>query len=117
MIDPLVGEEVLSGSTRLKSGTAQKMVLNMLSTGVMIRTGRTYGNVMVGVRATNEKLRARAERLVREVTGQTDVRHALEQCGWDVKVACVMVARGLGAAEAREALERCKGFLRQALAG
>ena len=69
MIAPLVGPEVIAGSTRLKAGTAQKMVLNMLSTGTMIRLGKTFGNLMVDLRATNSKLRRRAIRIVQEATG------------------------------------------------
>ena len=116
VIDPVVGPEVLSGSTRLKSGTAQKMALNMLSTGVMIRTGRTCGNLMVGVRATNVKLRARAARLVRTVTRREEgVEEALQAAGWDVKTACVMLVRGVDADQARTLLRDAGGFLRKAL--
>ena len=73
-IAPVVGPEILAGSTRLKSGTAQKMVLNMISTGAMIEIGKTYGNLMVDVQATNRKLKARAVRIVRQVTGATRER-------------------------------------------
>ena len=73
-ISPLVGPEVLTGSTRLKAGTAQKMVLNMLSTGSMVRLGKTYSNLMVDVQATNAKLRARARRIVAEACGVDEAR-------------------------------------------
>lgn len=115
VIDPVVGPEVLSGSTRLKAGTAQKMVLNMISTGVMVRTGRTYGNLMVNVKASNEKLKVRAERLVREITGASDVRGTLERCEWDVKAAAVMLRRNVSPDEAFHLLEQHGGSLRKAL--
>ncbi len=116
VIDPVVGEEVVSGSTRLKAGTAQKLTLNMISTGVMVRLGRTYGNLMVGVRATNDKLRIRAERLVKLVTGSPEgVQEALDASGWDVKTACVMLKRGLTRSQAERLLEECGGLLREAL--
>jgi N-acetylmuramic acid 6-phosphate etherase len=115
-IDPLVGEEVLSGSTRMKAGTAQKLILNMLSTGVMVRLGRTYGNLMVGVTATNHKLCERAARLVSEVTGTTrGVREALVAAEWDVRCACIMLKRGVTAKEASRILEAAGGSLRRAL--
>lgn len=115
-IDPQVGEEVLSGSTRMKAGTAQKLILNMLSTAVMVRLGRTYGNLMIGVTATNHKLRERAARLVSEVTGVTrGVREALASCDWDVRCACVMLKRSLTAREAARLLADHDGSLRGAL--
>ncbi len=116
VVDPLVGEEVLAGSTRLKAGTAQKLVLNMLSTGVMVRLGRTFGNLMVGVVAGNEKLRARALRLVREITGRHGgAEAALRAAGWDVRRASVMLLLGVDAAEAAARIERAGGSLRRAL--
>ncbi len=115
-ITTVTGEEVLAGSTRLKAGTAQKLVLNMISTGAMIRVGRTYGNLMVGVQAKNVKLRERAARLVAEVTGDEErARPALEACRWDVRVACLMIRHGVDAAAAAERLERSQGSLRRAL--
>lgn len=116
-IAPIVGAEVLAGSTRLKAGTSQKMVLNMLSTCAMIETGKTYGNLMVDVQATNSKLVARAKRIVRQVTGATpDVAEkALGDAGGSAKVAIVMIARGDTAAAALERLAAAGGFLRKAL--
>lgn len=110
----LVGPEILSGSTRLKSGTAQKMILNMLSTGVMVRLGKTYGNLMIDVRPSNEKLRARAARLVRQVANvdETTAFHLLEQSGWEVKTAVVIARLGCSPEEARQALNHANGVLR-----
>jgi N-acetylmuramic acid 6-phosphate etherase len=101
------GPEVLSGSTRLKAGTAQKITLNTLSTAVMVRLGKVHDNLMVDVVATNEKLRDRAERLVRELTGADDtrIRSALREAGGSVKVAVVMIARGVDAERARGLLQ------------
>ncbi len=116
VIDPAVGEEVLSGSTRLKSGTAQKLVLNMISTGVMIRLGRTYGNLMVGVQSTNEKLRARAVRLVETITGpNSGIPEALAASGHDVRVACIMIKLKVSAADGKARLDAARGSLRRAL--
>ena len=117
-IAPIVGPEILAGSTRLKSGTAQKMVLNMLSTGAMMEIGKTYGNLMVDVQATNVKLRARAVRIVRQVTGVTMDRAeaALLQAGGSAKVAIVLLQTGATPDEARLRLARAGGFLRRALA-
>lgn len=116
-IAPLVGPEVLTGSTRLKAGTAQKLALNMLSTGAMIRLGRTYGNLMVDLQASNEKLAARAERIVGEATGCAGDRAAdlLAMAEGNVKVAILMELAGLDAGEARTRLERARGVLRTAL--
>ncbi len=101
------GPEVLSGSTRLKAGTAQKITLNTLSTAVMVRLGRVHDNLMVDVVATNEKLRGRAERLVRELTGADDLRvhAALDAASGSVKVAVVMIARSVDAEGARTLLQ------------
>jgi len=101
-IEIVVGPELIAGSTRLKAGTAQKLVLNMISTITMIRLGKTYGNIMVDLHATNEKLHARAERTVMLVTGCTapEARLALEEGGGSVKTAILMLLRGLGADEA-----------------
>ncbi len=101
------GPEVLSGSTRLKAGTAQKITLNTLSTAVMVRLGRVHDNLMIDVVATNEKLRGRAERLVRELTGAGDVQisAALKDADGSVKVAVVMIARSVDAAHARSLLQ------------
>jgi N-acetylmuramic acid 6-phosphate etherase len=101
------GAEVLSGSTRLKAGTAQKIALNTISTAVMVRLGKVHDNVMIDVVATNEKLRGRAQRLVGELTGADDarVRAALDASGGSVKVAVVMIARSVDAVRARTLLQ------------
>ena len=112
-----VGPEVLAGSTRLKAGTAQKLVLNMISTISMIRLGKTYGNLMVDVRATNEKLRARVRSIVRQSTGAPpdDVEAALATAGGDAKVAIVSLITGLDAGEARARLAETGGVVRRAV--
>jgi N-acetylmuramic acid 6-phosphate etherase len=117
-ITPVVGPEVLAGSTRLKAGTAQKMVLNMLSTGVMILLGKTYGNLMVDVQATNAKLRARALRVVTAATalGDDEAAVLLDRAGGEAKTAIVMDRLGLTAAAARVRLAAHDGRLRSALA-
>jgi N-acetylmuramic acid 6-phosphate etherase len=119
MITPLVGPEILTGSTRLKSGTATKMVLNMLTTGVMIRLGKTYGNLMVDLNASNEKLRDRAVRIVIELTGlsREDAELVLRRCGGEVKTAIVCARQGLEPEAARERLLLAGGQLRAALQG
>ena len=116
-IAPLVGPEVITGSTRLKAGTAQKMVLNMLSTGVMIRLGKTYGNLMVDVQATNTKLQARARRIVAKACGLAlDPAGALLQsCDGQVKVAIVAHLAGLSPDAARQRLAAADGVVRKAL--
>lgn len=116
-IAPVVGPEVLTGSTRMKAGTAQKMVLNMLSTGAMIRIGRTFGNLMVDLEAKNEKLVARAGRIVSEATGCSPQRAAelLDAAEGSAKLAILMELAGVDAAEARVQLERAGGVLRHAL--
>ena len=117
MISPVVGPEILAGSTRLKSGTAQKLVLNMISTGAFIEIGKTYGNLMVDVQATNSKLQARAARIVRHVSGASaeDAEKALQEAGGSAKVAIVLLHRKLGASDAHQHLEEAGGFLRAAL--
>jgi N-acetylmuramic acid 6-phosphate etherase len=111
------GAEALAGSTRLKAGTAQKIALNTLSTAVMVRLGKVYDNLMVDVVAGNAKLRSRALRLVRHLTGVDDARahELLAQSGGRVKVAVLMARRNLGAQKAVELLERHRGSLRAAL--
>jgi N-acetylmuramic acid 6-phosphate etherase len=101
------GAEALSGSTRLKAGTAQKITLNTLSTAIMVRLGKVHDNLMIDVVATNDKLRGRAERLVRDLTGAGDVRvrAALDAADGSVKVAVVMIARDTDAAQARTLLQ------------
>jgi N-acetylmuramic acid 6-phosphate etherase len=106
-IHPVVGPEVIAGSTRLKAGSAQKLVLNMLTTGVMIRLGRVHGNLMIDVQATNAKLRRRAQGIVEQVTGRSGVPvdRALRAAGWSARVAIVMLARGVDAEEGRRLLD------------
>ena len=117
-IAPVVGPEILAGSTRLKSGTAQKMVLNMISTGAMIEIGKTYGNLMVDVQASNRKLTARTIRIIRQVTRATpeNAEAALNQSGGSAKVAILMLQLGVTADDARARLAHASGFLRRALA-
>jgi N-acetylmuramic acid 6-phosphate etherase len=112
-----VGAEVLAGSTRLKAGTAQKLVLNMVSTISMVRLGRTYGNLMVGLDPANEKLRARARAIVAQATGAAngEVEQALETAGGDARVAIVSLLTGLDAAAARARLDEAGGVVRRAL--
>ncbi len=113
----VVGPELLTGSTRMKAGTAQKMVLNMLSTITMIRRGYVYGNLMAGVQPTNAKLRARALRIVQEATGadETQARAWLEAADQNVKTALVMGLAGVDAEEARARLDAVGGHVRHAL--
>jgi N-acetylmuramic acid 6-phosphate etherase len=118
-IAPVVGAEVVSGSTRMKAGTATKMVLNILSTGAMIRLGKTYGNLMVDLRASNSKLADRARRIVRAVTNLTDQdsERLLRDCGGEVKTAIVSHYTGKPSTEARRLLAASQGHLRKALEG
>jgi N-acetylmuramic acid 6-phosphate etherase len=118
-IAPVVGAEVVSGSTRMKAGTATKMVLNMLTTGAMIRLGKTYGNLMVDLRASNSKLADRARRIVRAVTNLTDQEseRLLTDCGGEVKTAIVSHYTGYSSMEARRLLDAAHGHLRKALEG
>jgi N-acetylmuramic acid 6-phosphate etherase len=117
VVEVPVGAEVLSGSTRLKAGTAQKLVLNAFSTAVMVRRGRTLGDLMTSMRVANDKLRGRAVRLCVAATGCDDeaARAALAAAGDDVSLAIVMLARDLDADAARALLERTGGALRAAL--
>lgn len=116
-ISPVVGPEALTGSTRLKSGTAQKLVLNMLTTASMIRIGKSYQNLMVDVKATNRKLIARAARIVIQATDCDNelAQKTLEQTDYDVKLAILMILTGLDKASAYEQLHRQNGFLRRAV--
>ncbi len=116
-ITPIVGPEVISGSTRLKAGTATKLVLNTLTTGAMVRLGKTYGNLMVDLRATNEKLRIRSNRIVREFTGlsEAEAEQLLQRADGELKTAVVIGCCGVEPAEARRRLETSGGQLRQAL--
>ncbi|MFJ8163550.1 N-acetylmuramic acid 6-phosphate etherase [Streptomyces sp. NPDC096136] len=117
-IEVVVGPELLTGSTRLKAGTAQKLVLNLISTVVMIRLGKTYGNLMVDVRATNEKLRARSRRIVALATGAPDaeIEAALTATGGEVKDAVLVLLGGVDGPTAARLLTASRGHLREALA-
>jgi N-acetylmuramic acid 6-phosphate etherase len=117
-IEVVVGPELLTGSTRLKAGTAQKLVLNMLSTITMIRLGKTYGNLMVDVRASNDKLRARSRRIVALATGAGDeeVERALAATDGEVKNAILTILAGVDGPTAARLLEEAGGHLRAALA-
>jgi N-acetylmuramic acid 6-phosphate etherase len=116
-ITPVVGPEVLSGSTRLKAGTATKLVLNMLTTGAMVRLRKTFGNLMVDLRATNSKLRARTNRIVRILTGlnKDEAAALLERCGGELKTALVVQQAGVTPEEARARLQAAAGQVRAAL--
>lgn len=116
-ITPRVGPEVVAGSTRLKSGTAQKLVLNMLSTGLMVRTGCVLGNLMVNVLVRNDKLARRAERIICQVSGceTTEARQALASAGNDVRLAILMRVHGIDAPTATSRLSEHGGNLRRAL--
>ena len=116
-IAPLTGPEVIVGSTRLKAGTAQKLVLNMISTGVMVRLGKTFGNLMVNVQPTNAKLQVRARRIVEQACGLTADQAAatLEACGGEVKTAIVSTLASVTPGEARRRLEAGGGLVRRAL--
>jgi N-acetylmuramic acid 6-phosphate etherase len=118
-ITPATGAEVLTGSTRMKAGTATKMVLNMLSTGVMVRTGATFGNLMVNMRPSNAKLVDRAERIIAAAVDcdAATAARLLEESGKDVKVAIVMGSLSLGYEAAMKRLEAAGGILAGALAG
>jgi N-acetylmuramic acid 6-phosphate etherase len=105
------GAEPIQGSTRMRAGTAQKIVLNAISTGAMIRLGKTYGNRMVDLVATNAKLRARSERLVRDLAGDVDARALLDAAGGSVKTAIVMARRRVGRDEAEGLLRAARGRL------
>ena len=105
------GAEPIQGSTRMRAGTAQKIVLNAISTGAMIRLGKTYGNRMVDLVATNVKLRARSERLVRDLAGEVDARAVLDAAGGSVKTAVVMARRGVAREEAERLLRAAHGRL------
>ena len=119
VINPVVGPEVVTGSTRMKAGTATKLVLNTLTTTAMIRLGKVYGNLMVDLRATNAKLRDRAERIVMEVTGlaRPRARQLLKKARGLVKAALVMHCRGVDLADARRLLRAGGRSLRAAIEG
>ncbi|MFF9626311.1 N-acetylmuramic acid 6-phosphate etherase [Streptomyces griseosporeus] len=116
-IEIVTGPELITGSTRLKAGTAQKLVLNMISTITMIRLGKTYGNLMVDVRASNDKLRARSRRIVAQATGadEAEIEAALAATDGEVKHAVLVLLAGVDAAEAARLLRKSGGRLRTAL--
>lgn len=116
-IEPLVGPEVLTGSSRLKAGTAQKLILNMLSTAAMVQLGKCYENLMVDVQASNEKLRARAQRIVMQATGCSAERAKarLKDADNHAKLAIMMELSGLEKAQAQALLDAKEGKLREAL--
>jgi N-acetylmuramic acid 6-phosphate etherase len=113
----ITGPEALAGSTRLKAGTAQKMILNLITTGAMVRMGKVYQNLMVDLRATNTKLRDRAIRIVVEAAGtdRKQAEQALEACDWECKTAIVMLRGHMDAATARARLQAAGGRVREAL--
>jgi N-acetylmuramic acid 6-phosphate etherase len=117
-IAPDTGPEAIAGSTRLKAGTAQKMVLNLLSTAAMVRMGRVYDNWMVSVALTNQKLRRRGARILEEAAevNASSAEHALRSAGHDLPTALVMLRTGATAAEARRKLAKTSGHVRRALA-
>jgi len=118
-IEALVGPEILTGSTRMKSGTATKLILNMISTGAMIRLGYVYGNLMVNVQPTNDKLRDRATRIIAEAAQIDPARAAalLTESGGSVRIAILMAKKGIPREEAAELLANANGRLAQALHG
>lgn len=116
-IEVVVGPEVIAGSTRLKAGTAQKMILNMISTITMVQAGKTYGNMMVDVVASNTKLKRRAKNIVSELA-EVDLataEQALVECGWNVKRSIVSLKLGVSANDAAVLLEKSNGYLAMAL--
>jgi N-acetylmuramic acid 6-phosphate etherase len=117
MIAPLVGPEVITGSTRMKAGTAQKLVLNTLSTAIMIQLGKTYGNLMVDLQPLNEKLRQRAIRIVATASGVSEdkAQTLLNASQFEPKTAIVMARLSLSADEARQRLQRANGHIYRAL--
>ena len=119
MIVPRVGPEIITGSTRLKAGTATKLVLNMLTTGAMIRIGKTYGNLMVDLRATNTKLVARTRRIVAMLTGvsEDEAERLVAAADGELKTAVVAQKRGVSPVEARTLLAAADGHLRRAIGG
>lgn len=116
-IEVVVGPELIAGSTRMNSGTLQKIVLNVISTASMVRLGKTYGNLMVDLRPTNEKLRDRSARIVARITNVpvAEARHALEESNWQTKVAAIMIVGRVDASAARERIGLYEGRLRPAL--
>jgi N-acetylmuramic acid 6-phosphate etherase len=116
-VEAVVGPEVLTGSTRLKAGTAQKLILNMISTATMVGVGKVYENLMVDVMQTNEKLHVRAENIVMAATGveRPEAREAITAADGSVKTAITMILTGCGAEAARASLAKAKGHVRKAI--
>jgi N-acetylmuramic acid 6-phosphate etherase len=112
-----VGPEVIAGSSRLKAGTAQKMILNMLSTGAMIKIGKTYENFMIDLKAVNEKLKDRAIRIVSQIAevSHSEALASLLKCSWEIKTAIIMIKQKTDADSARLELKRHGGVLRRIL--
>ncbi len=117
LIAPATGPEALAGSTRMKAGTAQKLVLNMLSTAAMVRLGHVYDNWMIGVALTNNKLKRRGVRILEQAANAnvSDAARALRRAGHDLRVALIMLKRGMGASAARKELRNAGHNLREAL--
>ncbi len=116
-ITPIVGPEILTGSTRLKSGTAQKQILNMISTGAMVKIGKCYGNRMVDLSVSNDKLKARAINLVNDISQCSNAAalEALEATDWNIKAAILVGISGLTPADATKCIDDANGHLRQAI--
>ena len=116
-IPAVVGPEVITGSTRMKAGTAQKLILNMLSTASMVKIGKVYGNLMVDVQMTNEKLHNRAVNIVKMATGASDeeARRAIKEQNYHTKAAILQIITSLEGAEAKKLLEKHDGYLREAI--
>ncbi|TEW43234.1 N-acetylmuramic acid 6-phosphate etherase [Psychromonas algicola] len=116
-LDVIVGPEVVTGSSRLKAGTAQKLVLNMLTTGSMIKSGKVFGNLMVDVQATNAKLIERQKKIIMEATdcSREEAETALNESGNHCKTAIVMILTGVDAKQAKGSLQQHKGFIRQCI--
>lgn len=116
-ITPIVGPEVVTGSSRMKAGTAQKLVLNMITSGAMIRMGKVFGNLMVDVEATNAKLVQRQKNIVVEATDCSfeDAEQALNACAFHCKTAIVMILLSIDASSAKKKLQSSKGFIRSTL--
>ncbi|HAQ08852.1 MAG TPA: N-acetylmuramic acid 6-phosphate etherase [Bacillus bacterium] len=116
-IAAVVGPEVITGSTRMKAGTAQKLILNMLTTASMVKMGKVYGNLMVDVQMTNEKLHSRAANIVKMATGASDeeARAAIKEQNYHTKAAILQIITGLQGTEAKSLLEKHDGYLREAI--
>lgn len=116
-IAAVVGPEVITGSTRMKAGTAQKLILNMLTTASMVKMGKVYGNLMVDVQMTNEKLHSRAANIVKMATGASDeeARSAIKEQNYHTKAAILQIITGLQGTEAKSLLEKHDGYLREAI--